>query len=212
VRARVNRLRATLAFELVQLACWWQFTRFRPELGRLGLILREQAGTAGDVKLAYGASSNLTVTALNSLASSSTWLAGWQSDIIDNTSNLYSDYRITAKITVGSSAVAAGEIRMYVVGLLDDTPTMPDVFTAAGQATKTVTSAEIRDAICRQVAATANTTTASRVYYLECASVAFLLGGIPKKFLVFITHSSSAALASSGNQITVTGTFSTIAP
>ncbi len=191
---------------IAALCMWWVCSA----PWRLRALVLEQAGAAGDVKLAYAASSNLTVTNLNSLASSSTWVAGWESGAIDNTSNLYEDYRLTAKITVASSGLSAGEIRMYVVGPLDDS-TWPDVFDGT-ESTETITDTEMRDAICRLAAATATDTTNSDVYYLDCPSVAAVFNGhLPKKFVVFITHSTGNALAASGNQVTVTGLYHTVA-
>lgn len=165
----------------------------------------------GDIKLVYAASANeATLTALNSLASSSTWLVGWESTAIDNTANLYEDYRVTAKITAGTT-LTIGELRLYLVGILDDTPTFPDVFDGTAS-TETVTTAGIRDAICKLGASTATTATNSVVYYLDCPSVAQVFGGyLPKKFVVFITHSMVGALAASGNQLTYTGVYRNVA-
>lgn len=162
------------------------------------------------MKIAYAASSNLTVTNLNSLPTSSTWVAGWESGAIDNTTNLFLDYRITAKITVASASLSAGEIRMYLVGMLDDS-TWPDVFDGT-ESTETVTDTEMRDAICRIAAVTATDTTNSDIYHLECPSVAAVFGGnLPAKFVVFITHSTGQNLAASGNQVTIKGSYSTVA-
>jgi hypothetical protein len=178
--------------------------------GRLGSLLLEQAGTIGDVKLQYAASSNLTVTNLNSMASSSTFLGGWESAAVDNTTNKYTDYRITAKITVASSSLSAGEIRMYLVGMLDDS-TWPDVFDGTESA-ETVTDSEMRDSICMRAAATATDTTNSDVYYLDCPSAAAVFGGnLPAKFVIFITQNTGQALASSGNQVTVKGSYANVA-
>ena len=165
---------------------------------------------AGDVKLAYVASSSQTVTALNSLASSSTHVAGWEGEVIDNSSNLYTDFRVTLKITVAGASLSAGEIRLYFVGMLDDS-TWPDVFDGTASA-ETVTDTEVRDAICRLGASTITDTTNSRVYYLEVPSLAAVFGGnLPHKCVPFITQSTGQALASSGNQLTVKGSYATVA-
>ena len=165
---------------------------------------------AGDIKQAYAASSDLTVTNLNGLAASATWVAGWESGAIDNTTDLYLDYRVTAKITVESAGLAAGEIRLYLVGMLDDS-TWPDVFDGTESA-ETITDTEIRDAICRLGAWTQTDTTASRVYYLDCPSVAAVFNGyMPAKFVIFITQSTTTTLETSGNQVTVKGMYNTVA-
>ena len=139
-----------------------------------------------DIKRAYASSSALTITALSALASSQTWVAGWESGAIDNTTNLYEDYRVTAKLTTAASNNQAGEIRLYLVGPVDDT-TWPDVFDGS-ESPETVTDTEIRDAICLLGAMTITDNTASDVYYLDCPSVAQVFGGnLPKKFVIFIT-------------------------
>src|SRR5580765_5268340 len=53
-----------------------------------------------NIKLAFASSAALTCT-LASLATSSTFVAGREATSIDNSSNLYIDYRLTAKITTG---------------------------------------------------------------------------------------------------------------
>lgn len=170
---------------------------------------------AGDAKITYAASADeATLTALNSLASSQTWVAGWESTPIDNTTNKYLDYRVTAKLTVASANNQAGELRLYLVGMLDDS-TWPDVFDGTVSA-ETITSADIRDAICKLGAVTITTNTAGRVYYLDCPSAAAVFGGnLPKKFAIFITvnptTTTTAGLAASGNQVTVVGSYLNIA-
>lgn len=170
---------------------------------------------SGDVKLAYGSSSNLTVTNLHSLAASQTYIAGWESPLIDNTSNLYLDYRVTALLQVASSNNQAGALFLYLVGMLDDS-TWPDVFDGT-ESTETLTSVEIRDAICKLGAMTVVTNTASRSYYLDCPSVRQVFGGyLPKKFVIYITGNATttttAQLAASGNQVTIVGQYETVAP
>jgi hypothetical protein len=158
-------------------------------------------------KIAYAASSNLTVTNLHSIASSATWVAGWESGAIDNTSNLYDDYLISAKIALGNSATA-GQIRVYFVRMLDDS-TWPDVFDGT-ESTETITTTTIRDGIAKLALAvdTRADPGTDDVYYLDAGSVAAQFGGIcPPKFVVFITHSTGVNLASSGNQVTAVGAY-----
>lgn len=169
---------------------------------------------AGDVKLAYAASSNLTVTNLASIATSATWVAGWTSGTIDNTSNLYLDYAVTGKITVAAAGLSAGEIRISVYRMLDDT-NWPDLFSAGTEGTEgtaTIHDVNMRDhgLVVGDVAAT--DTTASQVYHLEIPSVAALFGGnLPAKFALFIAHSTGANLAASGQQVTTKGSYATVA-
>lgn len=165
---------------------------------------------AGDIKLAYAASSSLTVTNLAGLAASSTWVAGWESGAIDNSSSLYSDYIVNAQITVESAGLSAGEIRMYLVAELDDS-SWPDVFDGT-ESTETITDTEIRDAICRLAAITVTDTTASRVYYLNCPSAAAVFNGtLPRKFVIFITQSTGTTLETTGQAVFVKGVYQTVA-
>lgn len=160
----------------------------------------------GDIKKVFAASSNLTVTNLNSIATSSGHTAGWESGAVDNSSNLYDDYEVTAKITVASASLTAGEIRLWLVGQLDDS-TWPDVFDGT-ESTETITDAEMRDAICHLGAITQTDTTNSDVYYLRCPSVKRIFGGnMPSRFVVFISQSTGQNLAASGNQVTVKGSY-----
>lgn len=165
---------------------------------------------AGDIKAAYAASSDLTVTNLAGLAASSTWVAGWESDAIDNTTNLYLDYAIEAEITVESTGLTAGEIRLYIVPLITD-GNWPDVFDGTESA-ETITDTEMRDAICHLAAFTVTDTGGSDVYNISCHSVAAVCGGnIPAKFVIFITQSTVAALETSGQRVTVKGSYATVA-
>jgi len=161
---------------------------------------------AGDTKIAYGSSSNLTIT-LASLATDASLLVGRESSAVDNTSNLYVDYLLSGFITTGTSPTASKIIEVHVVGLMDDS-TFPSVFDGTDSA-ETVTAA-VKANVCR-LAASMDTTSASDVaYYFGPVSVAGLFGGVlPKKFVVFVTHSTAVNLNStSGNhQITVTPVY-----
>ena len=160
---------------------------------------------AGDIKNLYAASVAVTTTGLDGLASDTSFLAGWESGAIDNSTDGYTDYRITAKIQAEGAGVSAGQIRMYVVPELEDS-SWPDVFDGT-VGTETVTSAEIRESICILIASANNTTTAARVYPLICPSLRRMLGNVPRKFVIFITHSMVATTEATGsvNKVYVQG-------
>lgn len=167
--------------------------------------------TAGDIKLAYAASSAVTI-GLGSLASSATFVAGRESTAIDNSSNLYLDYLLAGKITVGTTPTASKEIRVYVIGMLEDS-TWPDVFDGTDSA-ETVTNAAILDSIGKLAAVIVPATTSDVAYPFGPISVASLFGGVcPRKFVIFVAHSTVAALhATAGNHvINVTPVYETIA-
>ena len=149
------------------------------------------------VKPSYGASvAVFGASDLNSLASSSSWVAGFESNVIDNTSALALDALLAGRFKAGTSPTA-GQIQVYVGAPLNDTPSYPDVFDGTGSA-ETITSQDIRNSILVPVASMITDTTTGRVYEFAPVSVAELFGGIlPPKWFVFVTHSLVAALDSS---------------
>ena len=168
---------------------------------------------SGDVKLAYRASSNLTVTNLHSIATSATWVAGWESGVVDNTTNLDEDILLSGIIALGNAATA-GQIRVYIVPVTDDTPTYPAPFDGT-ESVETIGDATLRDSAAKLLIAV--TTRADPgtddVYYLAPTSIAAIFGGVvPPKFVVFVTHSTGVNLAASGNQITLKGVYRNVAP
>ena len=152
-------------------------------------------------------------TDLDSLATSSTWVAGRESSVIDNTSNLYLDALLTGRFKANNTAPTAGQIRIYVGCLLNDTE-YPDVFDGTGSA-ETVTSVDIRDSILKLAHVIVTDATSNRIYEFSGISVASLFGGImPPKWFVFVTHSMVQTLnitGSAGGQVWFNGITETIA-
>lgn len=164
-----------------------------------------------DVKLAYAASANQTVTALDGLASSSTHVTGWESAEIDNTTNLYVDYLVSGKITTESAGLSAGTIQFWIVPRIDDS-TYPGGFDGTASAETTpLDDANGTYSGARLGAVAVTDTTASQVYYIAPFSVAALFGGIcPAKFVIFVTQSTGTTLETSGNQVTTKGVYYTV--
>lgn len=164
------------------------------------------------LKTAYAASADATIT-LASLATSADFLTGRQCTAIDNTTNLYLDYLLSGKVTVGTTPTANTEIRIYVVALLDDS-TWPDTF-GATDAGVTVTSVGVSRAMLKLAATmTVDATTSNRAYYFGPVSVAQLFGGVmPKKFAVYVAHNTAVNLNSTGgnHKIVTTPVFQTAA-
>lgn len=160
-----------------------------------------------DIKTAYGTSTTLTVTGVAALATSSTLLAGYETSVVDNTTNKYLDYLIDGKIVAGTTPTV-GLIEVHVVGVMGD-DTWPDVFDGTASA-ETITSAGVKQAICRLAVAIVNETTTDRVYPFGPISVKSLFGDVlPRKFVVFISHSTVAALNAAGHVINVTPVYLT---
>jgi len=163
-----------------------------------------------DVKIAYASSSALTIT-LASLATSATLVFGRESTAVDNTTNKYLDYLLGGKITTGTSPTDAKQIRVYVVGLVEDS-TYPDVMDGT-DSDETWTSTGIRDSASKLAAVIPTNNTSDRTYWFGPVSVAGLFGGVmPKKFVVWVTHDTAVNFNSTaGNHaIHVTGVYETV--
>lgn len=163
-----------------------------------------------DIKLAYGAASDVTIT-LASLASDTNLLAGRESAETVNTSTLALDYLVSGKITTGTSPTAARQIEVWAVGSWDGT-NWPDVFDGTESA-ETITSADIKAAICRPVAVMATGSTSNVTYHFGPVSLAAVFGGIvPPKVVLFVVHNTGAALNSTaGNhQIRLQPAYETV--
>lgn len=163
---------------------------------------------AGDIKLQYVASVAMTVTNLHSLASDSgSYLAGWTSASVANTTNEYLDYMVSGTFTTHASNRAAGRIEVYIIAALNDTPTWPA--TASGtigtEGALSFTDAEEKQSLCRLLVSLDVDTTASAIVAFPPTSIRSLFGHVPTHFAVFVTQNCSttttAGLASSGSAI-----------
>lgn len=163
-----------------------------------------------DTKNSYVTSADLTI-GLASLATDSSLLTGRESTAYDNTTNKYLDVKLSGLITTGTTPTDVKEIDIFVVAESKD-GTYPDVFDGTDSA-ETVTSVQIRDAICILAKRIATNNTSDRGYYFESGSVAAMFGGVlPQKFVVFVTHNTGVNLnATAGNHfITVKPNYETI--
>ena len=150
--------------------------------------------------IAYtGASTVFASTDLDSLAASSSLVAGFESNVITNT---YDDVLLSGRFKANNSSPTAGMIQVYVGSLLNDTE-YPDVFDGTASA-ETITSADIRNATLVLAAGIITDTTANRIYEFRRRSVAALFDYVmPPKWFVFVTHSMVQTLnatASAGGQ------------
>ena len=155
-----------------------------------------------DLKIAYAASAAMTIT-LASLASSATFVAGQEATAIVNTTNKYIDYRVTAKITTGTTPTVDKEIRVYGVGDLDGAAAWPDVFDGTDSA-ETVTNTYILDQL-PLLGATAVSATSNVAYFLtRMLTIAEAFGFVPGNWSIFVTHATVAALNATGGNHLVT--------
>jgi hypothetical protein len=164
----------------------------------------------GDILKKYAASSAQTVTNLHSLASSQSWVAGWESGAIDNTTNGYDDYRIMLHLVTHASNRQAGTIKIYLIGPIDDS-TWPDVFDGT-ESVETPTDTEEFEGYAKIARVLDVDNSASAAYDIDIPSAAAVFGyNLPKKFVIFVTGNctttTTAQFAASGSTVTVTGSY-----
>ena len=139
----------------------------------------------------YGSKTTLTA-AVESLASDTNLLAGIESSVIDNTTNGFADILVSGKVTTGTSPTSARQIEVWAVAW--DGANWPDVFdgTSSGE---TITSADIKTAICRVVAIMPTNNTSDRAYHFAGVSLRGAFGGcLPSKVVLFVVHNTGVAL------------------
>jgi hypothetical protein len=173
---------------------------------------------AGDVKIAYAASASFTVTNLHALAASATWVAGWESNLVDNTTNLYEDYLISGLLKAAAANNAVGTVRVYIVAMNADATWPSDKDTAFdGTESAEAIATDLRDAVGKLgCVVNASAATANQIYSFGPFSVASLFGGVcPAKFVVYITGniatSTNAQFATDTNIVTYKGIYHTVA-
>ena len=147
---------------------------------------------AGDIKLKYGTDAAITMTGIEDIDSSATWITGWTCNAIDNTSVLALDYLVSGQFTSEGAGVTrqAGYIYVYAYGAFDDAPTWPALFsagTAGSVGAVSCHSAEARDSGMRLVAALYCNATNSAVFTFPPTSIAAVFGGsLPNRFALYV--------------------------
>jgi len=157
------------------------------------------------IQTAYGSETTLTVTNLQSLASSPT--AGWQSDVVDNTSALYLDALVQVVLDFANTAPANDKAAyVFAYGGLGTTYTNPATGT---QGTITLTSIVTTQPNVRLIGVLAYNT-ADELVESQPMSVAAAFGGVlPPKWGLVVINYSGAALAASGNTVKYRGVTAT---
>jgi hypothetical protein len=173
---------------------------------------------AGDIKIAYAASASFTVTNLHGLLASQTFIAGWESNSVDNTTNLYTDYLISGLLKAATDNNQIGTVRVYVVAMNADATWPSDKDTAFdGTESAEAIAADLRDAVCKLgCVINASAATASQIYSFGPFSVANLFGGVcPAKFVIYITGNIATTtadqFAADTNIVTYKGVYNTVA-
>lgn len=156
---------------------------------------------AGDINPVY-----VTPTSgnggINSLASSATWVAGYEWVIVDvaGMSAIPRDIRHQGTITVGTTPTANTEIRIYLVAS-ENGSTWPDVFDGTPSA-ETITSAGVRDGFAYLAKIMrVDSTTSDRGYPYSFNALSVFNGSLPDTYALFVTHNTGVNLnATAGNQ------------
>ena len=141
----------------------------------------------------YGSKATLTAS-VASLASDTNLLAGIESPVIDNTTDGFDDILLSGKITTGTSPTASRQIEVWAVAW--DGANWPDVFDGTTSA-ETITSSDIKNAICKPVAVLATNNTSDRTYHFTGVSLREAFRGeLPSKVVLFIVHNTGVNLNS----------------
>ena len=150
-----------------------------------------------NILIKYGTSTTIT-NAVASLASDTNLLAGYESAVIDNTSDGFDDIILSGKATTGTNPTASRQIEVWAVAW--DSNAWPDVFDGTTGA-ETITSADIKTALCKCVAIMPTNNTSDRTYSFTGVSARQVFGGVlPSKFVLFTAHNTGVNLnATAGN-------------
>lgn len=157
-------------------------------------------------KIAYDSTSNtnaITIT-LASLATSATAVAGRESTVVDNSSNLYDDYLVSGQVTVGTTPTVNTQIQVWVYAPLkiaSGTATYPIATATDLTGSDAAATFEVDQKNQLKRAAVANIIATSDRAYSFSFAIAPLFGGIvPVKWGIFVTHNTGVNLnATSGN-------------
>ena len=146
----------------------------------------------------------LTIT-LASLATSSTFIVGRNSTIVDNTSNQFVDAILSGQVTVGTTPTVDKQIVLYVyapIKIVSSTASYP--IATATMLTESDAAAtfeayqlnQLRFAVSASVIATSD-----RAYAFGPFSVGALFGGVlPPKWGIYVAHNTAVNLnATAGN-------------
>lgn len=157
--------------------------------------------TTPTVQFSYRASATLS-NAVASLGSSATFVAGYESAVIDNSSNLDDNIIVSGHYTVGTTPTINTQILGWIIPWEDDTPTWPDVFDGTESA-ETVTSAGVLSGFGYSAfTLNVDATTSNRVYAFNF-SILRICGFVPKKSVLFSAHNTGVNFNSTGgNHVT----------
>ncbi|MCC6194491.1 MAG: hypothetical protein IT518_08495 [Burkholderiales bacterium] len=153
--------------------------------------------------LVYTGPTDITI-GLASLASSASFLAGRESNEINNTVNLFIDALVQGLVTVGTAPTANTSINVYVWGSHTSLGTTAvDVLDGVDSAETFASNGVLQTTAQLGATAIVDSTTSDRGYYIAPFSVATLFGGVmPQYWGLFVAHNTGVALNSTaGNHV-----------
>lgn len=166
------------------------------------------------INIAY--SSNVVITMdLTALAASASFVAGRESNEIDNTSNKYLDAIVQGRFLVGTTPTLPCQLIVYVWGADTSLASTPmDVLDGTDSA-ETLTNSTVLGCLRVGAAIQILVNTSDKTYYVLPFSVAQLFGGIMPKFWgLYVAHNMTAALktdAGNTNAFSYSGITNTVA-
>lgn len=166
---------------------------------KLLLLLLPTLLSATTIKYNYRATNtSMTVTALNSLANSTSQSTGiWGSALVDNATNLDVDEAVTVKITTASSSVSStGTVVIYFYGCVGGTTTCTDGVSGS-QGTQTLTNPTNLNKVQACNAVATSTAYTCGPYSVQGS----FLGVMPTRWGVVVQNLTGAALSASGNSV-----------
>jgi len=145
-------------------------------------------------KEAFTASATLTIAPQN-VATSATFVAGVESDVISNLSTLYADVLVSGKWTCGTTPTVNTQVQVWVYAPITDnlasTITYPDVIDGTSSAETFTSLAILQGGLKLAAVLSVDTTTSDRTYPCAPFSVAALFGGrMPTRWGLFVTHNT----------------------
>lgn len=170
-----------------------------------------------NVKEAFGSVTSLTITNLNSLASSAT--AGWQSGTIDNSSDLFLDYQVAIKLAAVNTAPGSSKaLYVYAAGLLDDggsdygtTGAASGGALSGSEGTLTFPDVQVNSVNIPRIGTIPYVGQNAAIISPIFSVAAAFNGSVPIKFALAIVNHAGFTLASSGNYVKVRGVYRTVA-
>lgn len=161
-----------------------------------------------DFKLAFVASTDLTFTSLNSLASDTALLAGASAAAVDNgATGVPYEIGVSGYIkNSGSTPTVNREIDIYAYAALNDVPEWPDTLDGT-DSTKTITTTNLLNSGLKLLQSMTIAATANQINAFAPVALSALFGVMPRKWSIFVVHNSGQAINSSGNKISYKGVY-----